>query len=378
MTTSVESLVRQIHDTSVQIVLAVTGGGSRSVAELFEVPGASRVMLEATVPYCEPAMIAWLGGRPDQFCSDPTARAMAVAGFNRARRYGADDDRAVGVASTASLATDRPKRGPHRLHMALQTVARTTAWSLELKKHVRSRAEEEHLAGRLLLNLVAEAAGVPTRLDLPLREGERLESSQAVAPQSWQDLVTGRVGAVGHGAAVEDSALPQAVLSGAFNPMHVGHRGLVEVARDMLGVPVAVELSIFNVDKPPMDYLEIDRRLRQFPPEWEIWLSRAATFEEKSRLWPGATFVVGVDTLRRIAAPQYYPGGAESLDRVLAAIADRGCRFLVFGRDLGAGFLRLSEIELPERLRGICREVPPERFREDISSTAIRRSQAEG
>ena len=57
-------------------------------------------------------------------------------------------------------------------------------------------------------------------------------------------------------------------------------------------------------------------------------------------------------------------------------IAGRGCRFLVFGRDLGVGFLRLGDLDLPDSLRALCREVPPEVFREEISSTAIRKSGA--
>jgi hypothetical protein len=57
-------------------------------------------------------------------------------------------------------------------------------------------------------------------------------------------------------------------------------------------------------------------------------------------------------------------------------IAGRGCRFLVFGRDLGVGFLRLGDLDLPASLRALCREVPPEVFREEISSTAIRKSGA--
>jgi hypothetical protein len=105
-----------------------------------------------------------------------------------------------------------------------------------------------------------------------------------------------------------------------------------------------------------------------------VCLTRAATFEEKSRLFPGATFIVGVDTLRRIADPRYYRDDAAACLAAIERIAARGCRFLVFGRDVGTGFVRLSDLDLPEALRAICREVPGEEFREDISSTEIRKS----
>jgi hypothetical protein len=59
-----------------------------------------------------------------------------------------------------------------------------------------------------------------------------------------------------------------------------------------------------------------------------------------------------------------------------AVVAQRGCRFLVFGRDLGTGFMQLADLDLPEVLRSICRDVPPEIFHEDVSSTGIRKSGA--
>jgi hypothetical protein len=137
---------------------------------------------------------------------------------------------------------------------------------------------------------------------------------------------------------------------------------------------VALEISILNVDKPPLDYAEIGRRLSQFSPEQVVYLTRVSRFEEKSRLFPETTFLVGVDTLRRIAAPQYYGGNLDACQCVIERIAARGCRFLVFGRQLGGGFMRLADLDLPDTLRKLCLEVPPEVFREDISSTTIRKS----
>jgi hypothetical protein len=153
-------------------------------------------------------------------------------------------------------------------------------------------------------------------------------------------------------------------------------RRMTEIAQEILGVPVALEISILNVDKPALDYVEIERRLGQFPVEQPIWLTRAAKFDEKSRLFPGATFVVGVDTLRRIAAAQYYAGDPAASAQAWQRIASRGCRFLVFSRWMGTGLVRLSDLEMPDILRQISVEVPPERFREDVSSTAIRKSGA--
>ena len=373
MPLSVAQLVEQITAAPTRVVLAISGGGSRAIADLLETPGASRTLLEAIVPYGEAAAIDWLGGRPDHFCAPPTARAMALVAFRRARKL----DRAAapslaGIACTAGLVTDRPKLGPHHAHVAVQTASATATWSLNLQKERRTRAEEEQLVARMILNALAAACGLQARLDLPLLEGEQVLRTQTVAPQSWQDLLLGAAEAVCRG----PGDRPAAVLSGSFHPLHAAHRRMAELGEAILGVPVAMELSIVNVDKPPLDYTEIDERLRQFPAEQAVWLTRAATFEEKSQLFPGAMFLVGIDTLRRIVAPDYYPGDPGRRQRVLEQLAERRCGFLVFGRAIGNVFVRLADLDLPDVLREICREVAPEQFREDVSSTAIRKAEA--
>lgn len=369
-----DQLVAEIHDTPLKVVLAVSGGGANAIARLMEVPGASRTVLEAAVPYAAGAMADWLGGPPDQACSQETARQMAMAAFRRACDFREDELPVAGIACTASLATDRPKKGEHRAHLALQTEAVTACWSLELTKGARSRAEEEQLVTSLVLNIVAEASGTGRRLPEALTADEEVQRLRFDAPKSWQDLLMGRIDAIRRdGLPERGENAPKAVFPGAFNPLHSGHRNMAAIAEDLLGVPVDFELSILNVDKPPLDYLEMDRRSGQFEPPQTVWLSRLATFEAKSRRFPEATFVVGADTLRRIAELRYYDNSEATRRRALEQIASQGCRFLVFARAESGRLVRLSDLKLPEPLRSICREVPPERFREDISSTEIRR-----
>ncbi len=146
---------------------------------------------------------------------------------------------------------------------------------------------------------------------------------------------------------------------------------MAEFAANRLGKPVTFELSVTNVDKPPLDYLEIADRLAQFAGE-HVLLTRAPRFVEKARLAPGCTFVVGSDTIIRIADAKYYSGGVEQRDAAIAAIAATGCRFLVFGRLVDSAFCSLSGASIPPALRKICDEVPESEFREDISSTQLR------
>ena len=224
---TLEQLIAQINQTPTHVVLATSGGGSRAIGDLLERPGASRTLLEAIVPYSEAAMIAWLGGRPDQFCAAETARAMALTALRRRAEVRLVRVPLAGIACTAGLVTDRPRRGPHRAHVALQTAGRTAAWSLELEKGRRSRAEEEEVVSRMIFNALADACGVETRLDLPLVEGERVEHSQTIAPQPWQDLLLEKAEAVCQGDDDRPMAadLSRRVQSPARRtPPHGGHR----------------------------------------------------------------------------------------------------------------------------------------------------------
>jgi hypothetical protein len=107
-----------------------------------------------------------------------------------------------------------------------------------------------------------------------------------------------------------------------------------------------------------------------------IALTRAPTFREKAEAFPGATFVVGVDTLLRIAEPRYYGDDHAKRDAAIAEIAERGCRFLVFGRELDGRFVTLGDLNLPTELRRLCDEVPESEFREDVSSTELRKGES--
>ncbi|MEZ6070143.1 MAG: hypothetical protein R3C10_07645 [Pirellulales bacterium] len=137
------------------------------------------------------------------------------------------------------------------------------------------------------------------------------------------------------------------------------------------------ELSIENVDKPPLDYLEIERRCGQFAGVGAVCLTRAPTFLGKAELFPGATFVVGADTIIRIAAPRYYGNDPAACRAAIQRIAALGCRFLVFGRLDDNGFVTLADLSLPSELRAICDEVDEDAFRADVSSTELRQAAAD-
>ena len=162
------------------------------------------------------------------------------------------------------------------------------------------------------------------------------------------------------------------VLAGSFDPLHDGHRALARSAGDILESEVVFELSVFNVDKPPLARAEVDRRVAQFAGIGTLVLTRAPAFRDKARLFPGCTFVVGWDTAVRLAEPRYYDGDEAAMARALAVIRRLGCRFLVAGRVHDGVFRSPTEIRVPEGLEDLVSPIPEAAFRHDLSSTELR------
>lgn len=139
------------------------------------------------------------------------------------------------------------------------------------------------------------------------------------------------------------------------------------------------ELCVANIDKPPLDFIEIERRQQQFNAD-ELLLTNTPTFVEKARaIATGGgptTFIVGADTIVRIGQAHYYATPA-SRDRAIEEMAELECNFLVFGRLRGERFETLASLDIPDALRHLSTDVPEAVFRRDISSTTLRRESAD-
>ena len=377
MDADISNVVARIHDTPEQSVLAVAGAGNYALAWLLGVGGASRTVLETRVPYGYLAMTDFLGGyAPDQTVSADTARHMAKSAWQRGMALREGDAPIVGLGCTATIATDRTKRGDHRAFISTWDNDRVTTDSLILEKGRRDRAGEEDVVSRLVIAALARACGIDAEIDLRLAAGESVATQESAHPDPIRLLLDGEVKWVtvypDGGMAAED-APPAALLPGSFNPLHRGHVELASAASRALGVPVSYELSVVNVDKPPLEDAEIRRRVDQFRDVGAVVLTGAETFQKKARLFPGCGFAIGWDTATRLIQPRYYGDSETAMLTALAEMWGSGCRFSVAGRIDDAGVFRtLADVNVPAGFHPLFADIPESAFRSDVSSTAIR------
>jgi hypothetical protein len=372
-----QQLISALHASGRKAALAITGGGSGAVGALLRVPGGSRLLIDAQIPYDALALAAFLGFAPAQACSADTAIAMAQSARTRAAKLvpaGAD---LVGLGATAALVSDRPRKGEHRFHIASASAAGIAHCTCVLAKGRRDRASEEDLVSRAIVLWLARACGITAPAPKSLLDADEHYAETPVAAVDTIDrLLAGaldRVTAQPDGQMMLSAPQPLVLLPGSFNPMHAGHVLLARVAEEMRQQPLAFEISVANVDKPPLAAETVRHRLAQFAWKSPVELTRAPTFVEKSRLFPGTTFVVGVDTAERLFGPKYYGDDELRMHMALEEIANSGSTFLVAVRVDGAGQVRkLTDIPVPRRYADLFNEIPEQRFRIDISSSELR------
>jgi hypothetical protein len=321
------------------------------------------------------SLIEAVGYTPEKFTSVEVGEALAKHAYQRARHLAKPELPVFGVGCTATIATDRAKKGDHRCVVSICDPLGLTSYELVLLKGARDRQGEEDLVSWLILYAIAEACGVYHLPTLSLVEGEEVKqtfipvaelASLLEGKNQWLKIEPNGTLQTGH------TLSKVALLSGSFNPLHEGHKELSKVASEHLKQDVIFELPLINADKPPLEPLVLRKRAVQFLGFDTLMLSRAPFFNQKAELYPNSTFVLGADTAERLVAAKYYGDSLENMRQALSDLRQKGSRFLVAGRSSKGDFKTLSDIAIPRDYLDMFDEIPQDRFHMDISSTVIR------
>jgi nicotinic acid mononucleotide adenylyltransferase len=147
------------------------------------------------------------------------------------------------------------------------------------------------------------------------------------------------------------------VFPGSFHPVHEGHLAVGRIAAALLNTPIEFEIAARNVDKPSLDAADLLSRIEALraataadPAFAHLSITNAPTFLEKARIFPAATFVLGLDTLDRIVDPGYYPSSSV-LYSALDELAALDAHFVVFFRQFPTRIPWNQPESLPAALR---------------------------
>jgi len=364
-----QSLIKQIHASGYRFVLVSSGGGSDAVSDLLRVPGASNSVLESYIPYSRESLDYYLLKKPDKYCSEDTTLSMAAKAFSAAKKIDPKSHPRylLGIAITASLATNYSKKGDHKFFIAIQTHKYSKSFAYKFNKGKLTRAEEEALLTQYIILSIADACEIKTSLE----EAPNLTITSIHAKKNWIKLVDNQIDFD-----ASSSRMPELIFPGSFNPLHSGHLAMSKLAQDKTGLGLVYEICVQNADKPPLSYHEIQRSFLQFDGHHDWVLTKAGKFTDKAALFPNSVFIIGADTLTRILDEKFYLSRQDMLAK-LDLFNSHNINFLVFGRKIKTEFISLGSVDIPphisDRFIGFGEEV----FRDDISSSDIRKQSDE-
>ncbi|HII79076.1 MAG TPA: hypothetical protein HA261_01360 [Methanosarcina sp.] len=422
----------QVHKSPCKAVLAITGGGAEVIGELLRHGSGSATVLDAVVPYSTDAMDRFLGRKPEKYCSEKTARLMAIVAYQRALELskssgGTAGLDVIGIGATCKLKAANEREGrKHEVHVAIQSACKTGVCTLELAAD-RTREEEEKIAALLIFNVLARHCDVQ-EIDLPdgigmpegtgtgiwTEEGERekviekyalvsgvvgdllkqqsrsqnssyetrgiakINFNKAKAPKEIkpEEIKLAKPEKSEEPEEPEEPEEIKLVFSGSFDPCHKNHIFMAECASKKYNAPVHFEISLTNVDKPPIDFISLGQRLdslRKYKDEdfmGGICLTNAPLFLQKADLFPNSTFIIGADTFNRLFDAKYYDCTVDT-PAILRHFEEKNVRFVVFQR-------KSVEMSVNPEILKFCEIVPMDKYEDDgTSSTEIRKRHKE-
>ena len=184
MDKEITNIIAKIHhNDSIKGSLVVTGCGSTAISWLLSVPGASKSILSAHVPYSKLSLEKYLNKELKNHVSEEESINMANKAYldsSTILDIGKNDINLFGLGCTGAISTDRERKGEDKAHISLRSEKKITTYSIYFDKNNRNRITEEIIISKLIINSIASLYDITDRISLDLLENEKLYTSHRV------------------------------------------------------------------------------------------------------------------------------------------------------------------------------------------------------
>lgn len=448
----IDSNVALEPENRASVCVCVAGGGGHAISTLAATSGASSMLLEGTVAYDRRAFRSYVGLTANstrvRYNSLEAAKLASETALKRAMNFKTHNLRqmngCVGVGCASALVSSSSPDSVKGSGYIVATRADGSQLSINVTLvaqadvNQRTRVEEDVFISHLILrsielirqstkglekrdetqtnagDIITEFWGTSLAHDGP-EEDTAFCAAQRLLDGDEQALVLLPVYEDGRPVkfrALRYPVIPDGslVMPGSFNPPHKGHISLGQAAvraAERMGysrrheeLPIFMELSLTNADKPPIDPQIASERIQKFlqledlPNQWGLVLTRAPLFSQKVACLRDCimessdgkdgkiSFVIGADTLARILNPKYYNDDKDQM--IDALLSMRGAHFFAGGRveqkkeTPGPAQFITGKDELsglPQEVKDKFTIIEEQEFRVDISSTEIRQQE---
>lgn len=365
-----KDLIQKLNESPTKVFIAATGGGSSFIGDYLQIPGGSKTILGFYVPYAQPLFDEFIGGKPDKYVSSAAARKLAVASYDKAKKLGGN----LGMGVSCSLTTGAGEREGREnwVHIAVHSSCFTSIYSTRIDQTFSTREAQECFVARIMLEILSYESGFFP--EFAKWEGDSYERHESKYTIISELINYDEPKCVAINTELLSDSL--SIFSGSFNPFHEAHESISLLAEEILGGRPILEISVKNVDKAGLDYIDIKQRIEALRGKPTLLTNTPLIMDKlrlirKTRPKVKLTFVMGKDTWDRFLNPKYDQNIPALVTELAWNNVYGGINFLVFGRNSS----EFNPNHPAEQWR--ISDSRAENFDMKVSSSAIRAGQNE-